>query len=320
MCTIILFPLLLLTAATCHAVGLQIHHAGILASSSALSSYTVTATTGMNGTLEGTTPSPATIAQGTAASFKFNANSGFYVSSVSGCNGTSYNNSSSSITTYTYATGAITGACTVSATFAQQNSCTGGTPYGSNWLRGAPTSDPTNRRSSLAFIGGTSTVYNSGNGVEAYTGTYNPPQAIWEHGNGLDDPSCWYETSLGEGTCWDTSTVKYGEMVIDMQSSRTLARFSLFQMFDNFGKVTSIYVYSHPNTSVAPAMTDSGWVQQGSTTTTAGTYSAPYIYAPTMFTVTPFNTRFLKVRVYNNGSFGTGTEWMEIKGIKGFSN
>lgn len=83
----------------------------------AYTTFQVTATAGANGTLDSSTPSPATVLSGGTTSFKFNANSGYHVASVSGCGGTSYSNTSNTVTTYTYTTGAITAACTVSATF-----------------------------------------------------------------------------------------------------------------------------------------------------------------------------------------------------------
>ncbi|MCL5022124.1 MAG: hypothetical protein M1497_01930, partial [Nitrospirae bacterium] len=80
--------------------------------------YTVTASPGVNGSLDPSTPSPQTVNYGSTTSFKFNANGGYHVASVSGCWGNPYNNSADSVPSYTYTTGAITGNCTVTATFA----------------------------------------------------------------------------------------------------------------------------------------------------------------------------------------------------------
>lgn len=101
----------------------------------------VTASAGANGTLDATTPSPVCVASSATTSFKFNANSGYYVSGISGCNGTTYANSSSGVTTYTYTTGAINGACSVNATFAVASTSTeiigetgiGNTPWSANY-------------------------------------------------------------------------------------------------------------------------------------------------------------------------------------------
>ncbi|NOY23565.1 MAG: hypothetical protein GXO70_08670 [Acidobacteria bacterium] len=84
----------------------------------AIDTFTVTATAGTNGSLDGTTPSPVTVNYGDTASFTFNADTGYHVASVSGCSGTPYSNSANSAATYTYTTGPITADCTVTATFA----------------------------------------------------------------------------------------------------------------------------------------------------------------------------------------------------------
>ncbi|NOY23362.1 MAG: hypothetical protein GXO70_07620 [Acidobacteria bacterium] len=84
----------------------------------AINTYTVTATAGPNGSLDGTTPSPVTVNHGSTTSFTFNAATGYHVASVSGCSGTTYTNTSNSVSSYSYTTGAITGDCTVTATFA----------------------------------------------------------------------------------------------------------------------------------------------------------------------------------------------------------
>ena len=79
--------------------------------------HTVTATAGANGTLDGSTPSPANVPDNATVSFKFNANSGYHVASVTGC-GISYSNTADTVTTYTATTGPITGDGAVTATFA----------------------------------------------------------------------------------------------------------------------------------------------------------------------------------------------------------
>lgn len=76
------------------------------------------AVSGTGGSLDPTTPSPASIVSGGTASFKFNADPVYHVASVSGCGGTPYTNNVAGLTTYTYATGPITAPCAVTATFA----------------------------------------------------------------------------------------------------------------------------------------------------------------------------------------------------------
>ena len=92
---------------------------GQMPAHAAVSTYTVTATVGINGSLDASTPSPATVNSGATTAFKFNASANHYVASViDTCGGTGYFNSSNSVSSYTYTTPAITAACTVSATFA----------------------------------------------------------------------------------------------------------------------------------------------------------------------------------------------------------
>jgi uncharacterized repeat protein (TIGR01451 family) len=71
-----------------------------------------------NGSLDVTTPSPASVPTGSTTSFTFNAAPGYHVASISGCSGPLYTNTSNAVSSYTYTTGAITADCTVSATFA----------------------------------------------------------------------------------------------------------------------------------------------------------------------------------------------------------
>ncbi|WLE99103.1 MAG: hypothetical protein QTN59_09750 [Candidatus Electrothrix communis] len=59
--------------------------------------FSVTATAGPNGSLSSGTPSPQSVQKNKTATFTFNADSDYYVSSISGC-GISYTNSDQSIT------------------------------------------------------------------------------------------------------------------------------------------------------------------------------------------------------------------------------
>jgi hypothetical protein len=68
--------------------------------------YTVTATAGMGGTI---TPQTFTLTEGDAATFTAQADSGYVIETVSGCDGV--------LVTGIYTTGAITADCTVSANF-----------------------------------------------------------------------------------------------------------------------------------------------------------------------------------------------------------
>ncbi len=79
--------------------------------------HTVTASVGVNGSLDGSTPSPVTVNDGETTSFTFNADTNYHVASISGCGGTEYSTPDNAVSSYTYTTGAITADCTVTAVF-----------------------------------------------------------------------------------------------------------------------------------------------------------------------------------------------------------
>ncbi len=188
-------------------------------------------------------------------------------------------------------------------------------PYGPNWLRGAPTPDPANRRAFVTEIGGTASPYRSS--LETWTGTWQAPQALYEHQAYLDDPASWY-TASDEGSTWSNGSGLYGELVVDLQAVRTLARFVVFQMFSD-GKTTQATFYSHATTGATPpASTDGGWVLRGGGAVGAGTDGGTVITSPTTFTVPAFTTRYLKIRALNDGS-QLSTSYIELKGVKAFS-
>jgi len=144
----------------------------------AINTYTVSASAGANGALNGGTPSPVTVNHGDTATFTFNADTGYHVASVSGCSGTDYNNTSNAVNTYTYTTGAITGDCTVTATFAI-NSYTVTASAGANGALdgGTPSPVSVNHGDTTSFTFNANTGYHvasvSGCSGSAYTNTSN---------------------------------------------------------------------------------------------------------------------------------------------------
>lgn len=79
----------------------------------------VTANAGADGSLDPTTPSPASANHNETANFKFNANTGYHVATITDtCGGPGYTNTSNSVNTYTYTTPPITADCGVNAIFA----------------------------------------------------------------------------------------------------------------------------------------------------------------------------------------------------------
>jgi uncharacterized repeat protein (TIGR02543 family) len=84
----------------------------------AINHYSVSASAGTNGSLSGTTPSPATVNYASTASFTFNADAHYHITGVSDtCGSATYSNTSNAVTSYTFTTTNITGNCSVSATF-----------------------------------------------------------------------------------------------------------------------------------------------------------------------------------------------------------
>ena len=144
----------------------------------AINTYTVTASAGSNGSLDGTTPSPVTVNHGSTASFTFNADAGYHVASISGCGGTAYTNTSNAVSSHTFTTGAITAACEVSATFAI-NQYTVNASTGANGALDAATPSPitVNHGDTASFKFNANTGYHvssiSGCGGTAYSNTAN---------------------------------------------------------------------------------------------------------------------------------------------------
>jgi len=81
-----------------------------------INKYTTTAVAGANGSLDVSTPSPQTVEHGDTATFTFNADANYHLASITGC-GINYTNSSDAVTSYTATTDAMTGDCTVNASF-----------------------------------------------------------------------------------------------------------------------------------------------------------------------------------------------------------
>ena len=76
--------------------------------------YTVTSTA-TNGMI--TSTNPIDVIAGMTTTVTGTANAGYYFASVSGCGGTAQSNTSTAITTFSYITGPVMAACSVSATF-----------------------------------------------------------------------------------------------------------------------------------------------------------------------------------------------------------
>ena len=83
----------------------------------AINQYQVTANATANGTRDPGYPAVQIVDYGGNTWIGFLANNGYHVATVSGCNGTTFNNTDNSVDTYNYRTGAVTSNCSVTATF-----------------------------------------------------------------------------------------------------------------------------------------------------------------------------------------------------------
>ncbi len=103
-----------------------------------LNSYTVTGTAGAGGSIS---PASRTVNHGATTTFTVTPNTGYGIATVTGCNGTLSGN--------TYTTGAITGACTVNATFSLNSYTVTGTAGAGGSVD--PASHTVNHGSAVSF-------------------------------------------------------------------------------------------------------------------------------------------------------------------------
>lgn len=150
--------------------------------SAQITTYSITAIAGSNGTLGGTTPSPAIVNYGSTTSFKFTADSGYYVSAVSGC-GIEFSNNLPSLTTYTATTGAITGTCSVTVVFLVMD-FSGPTLNVSALSDGSVTNNPTlNVTGTVSDISGVASVTVNGTPVTLTNGTFSQAVSLQADAN-----------------------------------------------------------------------------------------------------------------------------------------
>jgi N-acetylneuraminic acid mutarotase len=143
-----------------------------------IAQYAVTATAGTGGALS---PSSATVNAGSTTTFTVTPKSGYIISGVTGCGGSLSNN--------TYTTGAISGNCTVTATFAAAftwvNGPTTGLENGIYGTKGSPTAStvPGGRNSSAAWTDASGNLWIFGGYGIDYGSTGNPGQLndLWEY-------------------------------------------------------------------------------------------------------------------------------------------
>ena len=84
------------------------------ACSANIQTYTASTSAGSGGTIA---PASRVVNHGATTTFTVNAGTGFFITSISGCGGTTFTNTDISVATYEYTTGVITADCAVTATY-----------------------------------------------------------------------------------------------------------------------------------------------------------------------------------------------------------
>jgi len=156
--------------------------------------------------------------------------------------------------------------------------------------------------------------------LNQWTGSWQAPQALYDRDIYQDNPDYWYHSDAHEGSTWNNNVSGYGILVVDLNQIRTINTFKVFQMFSD-GKITGIRIYKNTDYtgSTAPNASSSGWaeVTSGLTTIGTGTDNTTYISNPTTISVSDFQTRYIMLYTYNNGSYSYNS-YIELKGIKAF--
>ncbi|WP_397363356.1 T9SS type B sorting domain-containing protein [Olleya sp. R77988] len=121
------------------------------------------------------------------------------------------------------------------------------------------------------------------------------------------------------GSTWYAGGGASRYMVIDLSMSRTFNELRVFQMFSD-GKVTSLRMYSHLNTTTVPFYSDTGWTPIFTETTIgAGVITGDTVSMPTIINFPYTTSRFLLIEAKNDGSLGNPS-YTEIRELKLFDN
>ncbi|KKS99802.1 MAG: hypothetical protein UV76_C0017G0002 [Candidatus Nomurabacteria bacterium GW2011_GWA2_43_15] len=176
---------------------------GDLVSFTTLNRYTVSATAGSGGTIS---PASRTVDAGSTTTFTVTPSAG-YKASASGCGGSPI---SSQTAAYTYTTGAITAACTVSATFAQMT----GTLSASNCNISAGASScntslswtTTNPIGTSAVTTPTNITVGTGNNNSASYSVAYGSRTFYLYNNNILLAQATATASCTSGTAWNGST------------------------------------------------------------------------------------------------------------------
>jgi len=111
-------------------------------------------------------------------------------------------------------------------------------------------------------------------------------------------------------------------MVVDLSTVRNFNELYVFQMHESSdGMITSVQMYSHPNTTVLPTYFDAGWVSLFTETATPiGTATGSTISDPTVINFSYTTSRFVLIEVKNDGSLaGDAGTFAEVRELRLFN-
>jgi hypothetical protein len=156
----------------------------------------------------------------------------------------------------------------------------------------------------------------------SWTGDWQAPQALYDRGAHQDDPSAWSQEGDNEGSTWSNPLPgqSYGVLVVDLGELRSINHFAVFQMMASDGKTTAVSVFRNSTFTgdLAPTSSGKGWKPVVTESPIAeGVLDSGVVSSPTAIDVASFDTRYLMIHIFNDGTLGAG-DYIELKGIKAF--
>jgi Secretion system C-terminal sorting domain len=127
------------------------------------------------------------------------------------------------------------------------------------------------------------------------------------------------KTEIHSGATWGSNgEIGVGVLVIDLGTTRSIDLAQIYQMYSD-GKTTHAQIYAHPDiSSSAPDHLDSGWFSLAAESVIgAGELNGDTVTLPTDISLTPVNTRYVKLHLRNDGSLGD-SGYIELRSIKFF--
>ena len=156
----------------------------------------------------------------------------------------------------------------------------------------------------------------------SWFGEWQAPQALFDRGEHQDDPEAWSQDGNDEGSTWSNPLPgeSCGILVVDLGAVVSIDHFAVFQMMGSDGRTTAVSLFRNSafTGDVAPGSSGDGWKAVVTQHAVAeGVLDAGTVTSPTAIDVAPFQTRYLMIHAFNDGTLGAG-EYIELKGIKAF--